>query len=185
MGKLLALGTTAVALVAAGVALAASSHDTYTYSAKLTRAAEVPKPKAVPAAAKASFAASVTEGASGASMRWKLTFSRLSGKVVGAHIHRGKPGVAGPVLVPLCGPCTSGKAGTAKLTKAIARLLETGRAYVNVHTAKNAAGELRGQVKLLKKTSTDDGTTDPPADGGSGTGDGSGTGGGSDPPPGY
>ena len=28
------------------------------------------------------------------------------------------------------------------------RALESGKAYVNVHTAKNAAGEIRGQVKV-------------------------------------
>jgi hypothetical protein len=53
-----------------------------------------------------------------------------------------------PVLVPLCGPCRSGQTGTAKISKAMVAKLEGGRAYVNVHTAKNAAGEIRGQVKV-------------------------------------
>jgi hypothetical protein len=184
MGRLVALGTTAVLLAAAGVALAASADDTYTYRATLGKKAEVPKPKAVPAAAKGAFTATVVESAAGVSLRWKLTFARLSGKAVAAHVHRGKPGVAGPVLVPLCGPCTSGRTGRATITKAVSELLERGRAYVNVHTAKNAAGEIRGQVKLLAKTSTGDGTSDPPDDSGGG-GDDSGGGGGENPPPGY
>ena len=66
-----------------------------------------------------------------------------------AHIHKGKRGVAGNVLIPLCGPCTSGQTGQMKISKDAADLLESGRTYVNVHTAKNAAGEIRGQVNLV------------------------------------
>ena len=181
MGRLIVLGVTASALLGAGIALAAATDDTYTYRATLTKRAEVPKPTAVPAAAKGAFTATVVESASGVSLRWKLTFSRLSGKVAAAHIHRGKPGLAGPVLVGLCGPCTSGKSGRIAITKAVSELLERGRAYVNVHTAKNAKGELRGQVALVRKTSTGDHPGDPPTDDGGGGGGG----GSDDPPPGY
>jgi hypothetical protein len=180
MGKLVALGVAAAALAAAGIAFAATSDDTYTYRAALTKGAEVPRPTAVPAAARGTFTATVVESATGVSLRWKLTFSRLSGKVAAAHIHRGGRGAAGPVLVGLCGPCTSGKTGRAVITKAVSELIERGRAYVNVHTAKNAKGELRGQVKLLQKTSTGDDSGDPPADDGGGSGGGT-----DDPPPGY
>lgn len=147
MTKRIALGATALVLMLAGAAMAATA-STYTYKATLTRGAEVPKPNA-PAAAKGLFTAKVVEGSTNATISWKLTFSGLSGKAVGAHIHKGKPGVAGAVLVALCGPCTSGKTGKAKTTNAIASLLEKGRAYVNVHTAKNAGGEIRGQIKLV------------------------------------
>jgi hypothetical protein len=104
----LALGAVALGLTLTGLAAAAVTADTYTYKAALTKAAEVPKPTA-PATAKGAFTATVIEGETNASIRWTLTYRGLSGKAVGAHIHRGKPGVAGPVLVPLCGPCTSGK----------------------------------------------------------------------------
>jgi hypothetical protein len=171
----LALGAVVLGLTLTGLAAAAATSDSYTYKAALTKGAEVPKPTA-PATAQGAFTAKVVEGASTASITWTLTFKGLSGKAVGAHIHRGKPGVAGPVLVPLCGPCTSGKKGKATISKAIAEALERGRAYVNVHTAKNAAGEIRGQVKLTRKTEGT-ATTDPPpppTDGG---------GGGEEPPP--
>ena len=36
--------------------------------------------------------------------------------------------------------------GKAKITPAIETALETGKAYVNVHTAKNGGGEIRGQI---------------------------------------
>jgi hypothetical protein len=183
MSKLVSVVVGGIALTLTGLAVAAATTDTYTYKAPLTKSAEVPKPKGAPATARGTFTATVVEGAAGSSLKWTLTFSGLSGKVVGAHIHRGRPGVAGPVLVPLCGPCTSGKKGKASITAGVADALERGRAYVNLHTAKNAAGEIRGQVKLLKKTSNED-PPPPPSDGtgtggGSGTGSGTGTGGGS------
>ena len=178
----LALGVVmTLGLILTGLAGAAATGDTYTYRATMTKGAEVPKPKA-PATAKGTFTATVVEGATNASIKWTLKFSGLSGKATGAHIHRGKAGIAGPVLVPLCGPCTSGKKGKATIPNSVATALERGRAYINVHTAANAAGEIRGQVKLVKKTTA---TTDPPpTDGGGGTGGG---GGGDDPPdpPGY
>jgi hypothetical protein len=81
-------------------------------------------------------------------LRWKLTFSRLTGGATAGHIHGAKPGVAGAVLVPLCGPCHTAQTGTVKISKAVIAKLEAGRTYVNVHTAKNPAGEIRGQVKV-------------------------------------
>ena len=172
MRRLATLGVVGGVLALAGLAVAATTGDTYTYRAALTSGVEVPKPKA-PAGAKGVFTATVTEAGTGATIRWTLTFRGLSGKAVGAHIHKGKPGTAGAVLVPLCGPCTSGKKGRATITKSVATLLERGSAYVNVHTAKNAAGEIRGQVKFVKKSST---TEDPPPVYG---------GGGGEPPPSY
>ena len=76
------------------------------------------------------------------------TFSRLTGKALAAHIHKGKRGHAGPVVVPLCGPCRNGQVGKVHISKAVVAALEGNNAYVNVHTAKNAAGEIRGQVKV-------------------------------------
>jgi CHRD domain len=179
MSKLVSGVVVGIALTLTGLAVAAATTDTYTYKAALSKSAEVPKPKGAPATAKGTFTATVVEGAAGSSLKWTLTFSGLSGKVVGAHIHRGRAGVAGPVVVPLCGPCTSGKKGKASITAGVAEALERGRAYVNLHTAKNAGGEVRGQVKLLKKTTTPD---PPPTDDGGGGGGG---GGGDDPPIGY
>lgn len=163
MRKLLVLGAAAAVALsgfAASFALADSSADTadvYTYRATMTRRAEVPPPKA-PLGARGVFTATVTERGSGATITWKLTYRGLSGMATGAHIHKGKPGIAGAVLVPLCGPCVSGKKGKATITKAVAALLERGRTYVNVHTKRNPAGEIRGQVKLTGQTTTDDTT---------------------------
>ena len=59
-----------------------------------------------------------------------------------------KVGVAGNVIVPLCAPCKSGGTGKATISKSMITALEAGKTYVNVHTVKNAAGEIRGQVKV-------------------------------------
>ena len=55
-------------------------------------------------------------------------------------------------MIPLCGEapaCKSGLTGTARLTAAQVRALKAGGYYVNVHTAKNAAGEIRGQIGVV------------------------------------
>ena len=151
MLRLVPLGIAATALAASAVALGAQAKSTYTYKAAMTVAAEVPKPSA-PANARGALSATVTENGSTRVIRWTLTFRNLSGKAIAAHIHRGKPGVAGGVLLGLCGPCRNGQTGRMTISSAVADALEQGRAYVNVHTAKNAGGEIRGQARLVKST---------------------------------
>ena len=138
--------TATVALVVAGFAGAA---ETYTVSATLKNNTEVPKPKGA-RLAKGSYSAKYVENKTGATLTWKLTYSRLSGGALAAHIHMGKAGVAGPVIVPLCGPCKNGQTGKVHISKAVVDALEGGKAYINVHTKKNAAGEIRGQAKVAK-----------------------------------
>jgi len=64
-----------------------------------------------------------------------------------AHIHRGAKGTNGPVIVPLDknGDTYSVPAGR-KLTAEQIKDLKAGNLYVNVHTAKNKGGEVRGQL---------------------------------------
>ena len=83
---------------------------------------------------------------------WRLTFSKLTGKAVAAHIHSGVRGKAGPVIVPLCAPCRNGARGRATVDASVLGALEAGRAYVNVHTRKNPAGEIRGQIAAVELT---------------------------------
>jgi hypothetical protein len=112
------------------------------FSASLNRGAEVPSPKGVALLARGRFTATL----SGSKLSWKLTFNRLTGKATAAHIHLGKRGKAGPVAVPLCGPCKSGISGSKVLTSAQISAMKKGDAYVNIHTPKNPAGEIRGQI---------------------------------------
>ena len=64
-----------------------------------------------------------------------------------AHIHQGAKGQNGPVVVPLekKGDTYSVPAGR-KLTAAQLEAWKAGNLYVNVHTARNKGGEVRGQI---------------------------------------
>lgn len=169
-----ALALVASALAGAAVAFAAGGEDDYgygttsgttstgtttnddgdegegTYKATLGPRAEVPKPNA-PAKAAGVFTATITERRGKATIRWTLTFRRLSGTAVAAHIHRGAPGVAGPVVVALCGPCRNGQNGRRVVDEDVVSGFPSGRYYVNVHTARNSAGEIRGQLKRVAR----------------------------------
>ena len=134
-------------LVTAGIALGAA-RGTYKVGATLNAKAEVPASKGA-AGAKGTFSGKYVENKNGSGVfTWTLSFSGLTGAAGAAHIHLGKPGVAGAVIVPICGPCKSGASGKATIPKTVIAALEAGKAYVNVHTTKNAAGEIRGQVKV-------------------------------------
>ncbi|MBI1988427.1 MAG: CHRD domain-containing protein [Betaproteobacteria bacterium] len=66
-----------------------------------------------------------------------------------AHIHDGAPGKNGPVIIPLVKTSEnvwSVPAG-AKLTDAQHESYRAGSLYVNVHSAANKGGELRGQLR--------------------------------------
>jgi hypothetical protein len=154
MSKLFA-AVVGVVLVVAGLAIAAPQDDAYKLNASLKPRFEVPRPQGVPAGATGAFTGTAADLDSGrARLTWRLTFSKLSGRATAAHIHAGKPGKAGRVLVALCGPCRSGQRGNTSMTDAQLRSVRAGSTYVNVHTAKNAAGEIRGQVKATRTASS-------------------------------
>lgn len=66
-----------------------------------------------------------------------------------AHIHEAPMGQNGPVIVPFAKTADniwSVPAG-AKLTTAQLQSLKSGNLYINVHSAANKGGEIRGQLK--------------------------------------
>ncbi|HLG83101.1 MAG TPA: CHRD domain-containing protein [Bradyrhizobium sp.] len=80
-------------------------------------------------------------------LSWKLTYSGLSGPATAAHFHGpAEPGKNAGVAVAIPNAGTSPAEGSATLTDAQASDLEAGKYYVNVHTAANPGGEIRGQV---------------------------------------
>ena len=149
----LGVGLAASALFAAGLWSGVGSAGWLTSEAEpialkaaLSAAKEVPRPTGVSASARGKFTAGLTRTSTGGRLSWRLTFSGLTGRAIAAHVHRGRPGKSGPVAVALCGPCRSGARGTARVNIRTRAALLGGGAYVNVHTMKNPAGEIRGQV---------------------------------------
>jgi hypothetical protein len=85
-------------------------------------------------------------GADG-SISGSLTTLSIAGTA--AHIHEGAPSANGPVVIPLTRTSAnvwSVPAGT-KFTDAQFQSYKAGRLYVNVHSAANKSGEIRGQLE--------------------------------------
>jgi hypothetical protein len=86
----------------------------------------------------------------GRELCWGIQVKNIENPV-DAHIHRGGPDVAGPVVVPLEEP-DAGDPGTSTgcedLTASLARRIRSfpRRFYVNVHTADFPGGAVRGQL---------------------------------------
>jgi hypothetical protein len=83
---------------------------------------------------------------------WELSVTGLSSGAVAAHIHIGERNVPGPVVVPLTVEMGETSFETSGCEMPDADLLEAieddpSAYYVNVHTATNQPGEIRGQLK--------------------------------------
>ena len=127
----------------AGAGTAVTPKKTYRLAATLA-----PAPHAKGAAhGRGRFTGSITIAGKRGTLKWALSFSGLSGASTAAHIHMAP---SGKVLIPLCGPCHTGQSGsfTGPLggNSQILRAILGGHTYVNVHTKKNPAGEIRGVV---------------------------------------
>jgi CHRD domain len=142
---LFVLTAATVTLVAASVAIGAKPTPTTTF--KLKASLNIGQEKPVPKGTKLGASGRFTATLKGTELTWRLTFTHLSGPATAAHIHKGLRKVAGPVVIPLCGPCTSPvTGGPTTLTADQVKDLLSGKYYVNVHTAKNPGGEVRGQI---------------------------------------
>ena len=77
-----------------------------------------------------------------------ISFAGLSSAEVGAHIHGfAGPGTPATVLIPLS--AGNPKVGTWNYSEADEASILAGLAYVNIHTALNTGGEIRGQIVPL------------------------------------
>jgi len=131
------------ATLAAALALAAAPALAQSFSATLNGASE--KPAA--ADPKATGSAKVT--VKDTQVCYDLNVKDLSAAPIAAHIHKGGPDVAGPVVVPLSPPDASGKSqGCVNADAAVAKDIAANPAgyYVNVHTTQYKAGAIRGQL---------------------------------------
>jgi len=137
------------ALLAGGFALAGCiqpSGGVKTFHANLTGLQEVPSVKTA-----ATGQADVTLDTATGIITWKVAIKNLSGPPVAVHIHGpAMPGANAGVLVPFKvgeAPIT----GSAVLTLQQISDLTAGKYYVNVHTAQNKGGEIRGQLQPIGK----------------------------------
>jgi CHRD domain-containing protein len=121
-----------------GYAQAASE----TFNGTLSGKAEVP-----PTDSAGSGTAQVTLDAATKEITYKVTYSGLSGPAAAAHIHCGAAAGANAGVAVAFKDAASPISGTATLTDAQVADLEAGKCYVNVHTAANKGGEVRGQLQ--------------------------------------
>ena len=79
---------------------------------------------------------------------YTLTAKRIA-PATAAHIHKGPPGVAGPIVVPLKPPTDGSFSGCEKISRSLAKNLKEhpGRYYVNVHNRPYPEGAIRGQLE--------------------------------------
>ena len=136
--------TFAACTLAAGLFLATglpAFADSVTYKADMTAASETP-----PATSKGTGTLTATDDTARKKLTWKGSYSGLTGDATAAHFHGpADVGQAAGVAVPI-NPFASPFEGSATLTDAQAADLAAGKWYVNVHTAANPKGEIRGQV---------------------------------------
>ena len=143
IGGLLAFPATASAAAANGEV----------WTATLSGGAEVP-----PVATTATGTATLVLSPDGATIRYLIQYSGLSGTLAAAHIHLGAAGSNGGVMLPfVAGP--SPMVGTLTAANLVPTggvttfsgavdAIRAGNAYVNLHTAANPAGEVRGQIGM-------------------------------------
>jgi hypothetical protein len=133
----------ACALALAGCGQLRPQNKENFYQASLSGSSEVP-----PVDSAGTGQAEVQHNENTNVIRWKVTYSGLSGPVTGAHIHGpAAPGQNAGIVVPFSGNLMAQPIeGQAQITPEQARQLAAGQWYVNLHTARNPPGEIRGQL---------------------------------------
>ena len=139
-------GACAALLVSAGLAGCANyggAAGQQLFDASLSGSQEVPATTTA-----GSGKANVRYNPSTTMLSWSVTHSGLSGPVTAAHIH----GPAGPgqnagVVIPFTNVGAATITGEARLTPEQLGQLTSGQWYVNLHTAANPGGEIRGQLR--------------------------------------
>ena len=104
--------------------------------------------------------ASVVLSRSLTKVEYKVVVNGLSGAITGAHLHYGSSSVAGPVAFTLT---SNGNVLSGILDLPDTKLVDSlraGRVYVNVHTAANTGGEIRGQLSIVNGAFGFDGLMD-------------------------
>ncbi len=139
--------TTVIAVAVLTFTAAQARAEVIHYMASLDGASEVP-PHDVPGKGVATADLDTVTR----TFTYKVEYADLTGPAVAAHFHGpAAPGVNAPPVVMIAPPAmASPLTGSANLTDAQIADLNAGKWYVNVHTAANKGGEIRGQVMPMK-----------------------------------
>ena len=129
-----------------GSAGRAAEEPKVTVEATLDAAQEVPAPKGTlpDAGGSATFEYDETHK----SITYVVTVENLTGPPILARIDQAGPGTAGPVRITLDQSALAGGAPALPVPPDLVEPLFDGGTYVNVHTAMNPDGEVRGQIHL-------------------------------------
>ncbi|MCK1359094.1 CHRD domain-containing protein [Bradyrhizobium sp. 199] len=136
------MNNTVIAVLALGAVAFAGPASAEKLKATLDGKSEVPA-----TTSNGSGTADLDYDAASKKLSWTVTYSGLSGPATAAHFHG--PAEAGKnagVAVAIPNATSSPVKGEATLTDAQAADLLGGKLYVNIHTAANPGGEIRGQV---------------------------------------
>jgi hypothetical protein len=146
------------ALIATAVlAVPATAAAPTKFSATLNGKSEVPR-----STSKATGKATFRISKSGKSIAYTLSAKGLSGRPQAAHIHLGGTKAAGPVMIAIATkPFSLPKKGTltskqftkvpgASTFSAALKAIRAGKTYVNIHTASDPGGEIRGQIRAAR-----------------------------------
>ncbi len=139
-----------LAAVVGAAFVSAASASTLNYTAKLTGRSEIPK---TDSKGKGKLEATFDTGSK--VFNYTLSFENLTGPATAAHIHGpATRAQSAGVVAPLgdkspASPVT----GSITMTDDQVKMLESHKLYVNVHTAANPGGEIRGQITRAKHKS--------------------------------
>jgi len=136
------MNKTVIAALALGAVSFAGPASAEKLKATLDGKSEVPATTST-----ATGTAALDYDAASKKLSWTVTYSGLSGPATAAHFHG--PAEAGKnagVAVAIPNAAASPVKGEATLTDAQAADLLGGKYYINIHTAANPGGEIRGQV---------------------------------------
>lgn len=134
----------AIACAAAFSFAAPAFAETVNLKAAMSATSEVP-----PTQSQGKGEVTATYDTASKKLSWKGTYAGLSGPPTAAHFHGpAAPGKNAGVIIPIFSGAAAKSPfeGSATLTDAQAQELTSGQWYVNIHTAANKAGEIRGQL---------------------------------------
>jgi hypothetical protein len=135
-------GLLASALVLAACSMVPWMSSSVALGARLTGAHEVP---ATTSTGSGTVEASLDKDSK--VLTWTITYAGLTGPVTAGHFHGpALPGQNAGVALPLKGDLTSPISGSATLSSSQEADLLAGKWYVNLHTAANPGGKIRGQM---------------------------------------